>query len=189
MILFDNDEEVIIEVRKHWFVMLGHGVGLVFLAFIPIVFYGALETFIDFEKYIAANIPALFGLIYSLWVLMLWVYFFIDWTDYYLDVLYVTNKRIVDVEQRGFFSREVIHLPYSSVQDVTCDTRGVIATFFNYGDLHIQTAGENRVIMLRHASQAEHARKVINDQHARVVGGYLQTHTPPKPASSGHTPT
>jgi len=98
---------------------------------------------------------------YSIWLLLLWIMFFIEWTDYYLDLWVITDSRILDVEQKGFFHREVTSFNYSQIQDITVETRGLIETFFKFGTLHIQTAGHNREIVIRDASRPEEARSLI----------------------------
>ncbi|MEY2703032.1 MAG: hypothetical protein RLY43_1670, partial [Bacteroidota bacterium] len=98
---------------------------------------------------------------YSLWLLVLWVIFFIEWTDYYLDFWIITNRRIIDVEQNGFFHREITSFRFEQIQDITVETRGLIETFFKFGTLQIQTAGHSRDIIIRDAHYPEDARSLI----------------------------
>ena len=60
---------------------------------------------------------------------------------YTLDVWIVTNHRIVDSTQNGFFNRTVSELHLARIQDISVQTKGVIQTFFKFGDLQVQTAG------------------------------------------------
>lgn len=60
---------------------------------------------------------------------------------YILDVWIVTNQRIIDSTQRGFFNRVVSELHVSRIQDVSVSTSGLIQTMFKFGDLQVQTAG------------------------------------------------
>ena len=60
---------------------------------------------------------------------------------YTLDVWIVTNHRIIDTTQHGFFNRTVSELHKSRIQDIYVNTEGTIQTLLNYGDLYIQTAG------------------------------------------------
>ena len=106
------------------------------------------------------------GFAYSIWLLTLWIFIFIEWTDYYLDLWVITNKRILDVEQMGFFRREVTSFGYDYIQDITIETKGFIQTMLKFGTLHIQTAGHNKEILIRDASNPENARALILDlQH------------------------
>jgi uncharacterized membrane protein YdbT with pleckstrin-like domain len=84
----------------------------------------------------------LFLLAESLGTLFVWNTFFILWLDYYLDVWIVTNERIINIEQHGFFSRKVSELKLTKIQDVTSEIIGVIPSLLNYGNIYVQTAGE-----------------------------------------------
>jgi len=74
--------------------------------------------------------------------MVLWMVSFVIWIDYYFDVWIVTDKRIVNIEQKALFSRVVSELELEKIQDITSDVKGVIPTFLNYGDLYVQTAAE-----------------------------------------------
>lgn len=76
------------------------------------------------------------------WAMFIWILFFILWIDYYFDVWIVTNKRIVNINQKGLFVRNVSELELENIQDITTEVKGVIPTFLNYGDVFIQTAAE-----------------------------------------------
>jgi uncharacterized membrane protein YdbT with pleckstrin-like domain len=78
----------------------------------------------------------------SLATLFVWNFFFILWLDYYLDAWIVTNERIINIEQRGFFNREISELKLTKIQDVTSEIIGVIPTLLDYGNIYVQTAGE-----------------------------------------------
>lgn len=69
--------------------------------------------------------------------------------DYFLDVWIVTNERILNIEQNQIFSRVVAEHELSKIQDVACEVHGMLPTFFNYGDVHIQTAAETQRFVFR----------------------------------------
>ncbi len=78
----------------------------------------------------------------ALYIMVLLVFLFLMWMDYYLDMWIITNERIIDVEQRGLFNRHIAEIPLQHVQDVTIEVRGIIETFLKFGTIRIQTAGE-----------------------------------------------
>jgi uncharacterized membrane protein YdbT with pleckstrin-like domain len=101
--------------------------------------------------------------------MFLWLSFFINWTKYYLDVWYVTEKRIIAVDQRGIFNRGISNLRFDKIQDVTIDVKGFIATLLNYGNVKVQTAGEdNYEFSMSVVSNPENVRKVIFNQHNEI---------------------
>jgi hypothetical protein len=134
-----KNEEIILMLRRHWFILL--------LQFIPIVFFLFVLLMIDIiGPYLLSLFPIpvgenLFNLGESFLYMFFWILIFIVWIDYYLDVWIVTDQRIVNIEQRGLFRREISELEHSKIQDVTTDVQGVIATLLKYGFVYVQTAG------------------------------------------------
>lgn len=57
------------------------------------------------------------------------------------SVLLVTSERVVDVDQRGLFSRTVSEAAFDKVQDVSYSVRGMLGTVMRCGSVTIQTAG------------------------------------------------
>lgn len=167
----ESDEHVILEVRKHWIVFVGYTISLLFSAALPFIVF-VIFKFI-FPQIINLNIPgnstALFIFFYTLWLLFLWISFFVSWTKYYLDVWYVTEKRIIAVEQRTIFNRGISNLRFDKIQDVTIDVKGFVATVLNYGSIKVQTAGEdNYDFSMDTVKDPENVRKVIFNQHNEI---------------------
>lgn len=162
----DSDESVILEVRKHWFVFFSYGLLLAIVAVMPVIFYETIVNFIDFPQPVAENFSGIIFFSYMLWLLLLWMAFFVQWTNYYLDVWYITNKRIIDVEQKSFFHREVSSLRFDKIQDITVEVRGLLATFLNFGNVRVQTAAEtSKDFFMKDADNPEQIRKLIFSQH------------------------
>ena len=165
----DPGETILLEVRRHWIVFLSRAIGLLFGGVFPLMVSGFMLGLFPAQ---VTDFFAVYGSVvlfaYSLWLLLLWVLFFIQWTNYYLDVWYVTEKRIIDVDQKGLFHREVANLRFDKIQDITVEVRGVIQTFLNFGDLRVQTAAEDSTgFFMRSASRPEEVRKVIFSRHNR----------------------
>lgn len=169
----ETDERIIREVRRHWIVLLGHVILTVLLFIFPPILYLIALAFLP-DK-VAGGILNHFFIVlffYALWLLLLWIVLFINWTNYYLDVWYITDKRIIDIEQKGIFHREISNLRFDKIQDVTVEVRGVVATFFKFGNLRVQTAAENsRDFMMKSAARPEEARKLIFEMHNRESSG------------------
>jgi uncharacterized membrane protein YdbT with pleckstrin-like domain len=89
------------------------------------------------------------------------------WTDYYLDVWIVTNRRVIDVEQRGLFSREIATMQLSKIQDITTEVKGFLPTLIGFGDVHVQTAGLEREFVIRGVPHPHKTREMIESALAR----------------------
>ena len=163
MITLDNDEKIILEVRRHWFVLLAQSLPLVFLIFFPLVIKIALGvTGLSDIVILGKNTETLVAIATAVWIWFIWVAFFVVWTDYYLDILMLTNKRIIDIEQKGLFSREISTFRLDRIQDVTVKVNGVIPTFFDFGDIHIQTAGEVPEISVKSVPNPHKVREIVS---------------------------
>lgn len=163
MIALDNDEKIILEVRKHWFIFMAQSLPLVFLILFPfivkiILSVVGLSGVIVFGKHAQTFIT----IITATWMWFIWVAFFILWTDYYLDILILTNKRIIEIEQKALFVREISTFRLDRIQDITVNVNGVIPTFFSFGDIHIQTAGEVPEISVKSIPDPHNAREIIS---------------------------
>lgn len=167
MISFREGEHVLLEIRKHWFVIATELSVLVLLAFAPLLIPVILDN-IDIVFNFSSSQES-FGFwpvyifFYCFWLLALWIVGFVFWTNYYLDVWVVTNEKIVDVEQLGLFRREVSLLHLDRIQDITTETDGLIQTFLKFGDLHVQTAGQQREFLIHNTSNPDEVGKKLNE--------------------------
>lgn len=167
----DADEHVILEVRKHWIVFVGQALSLFICAFLPFVLWAAIKIALPTIGPIdlPGNDSALFLFGYSLWLLFLWLSFFINWTTYFLDVWYVTEKRIIAVEQKRLFDREISNLRFDKIQDVTVDVQGFIPTFLNFGNVKVQTASEDNIdFYMSTVRNPDQVRRIIFSQHNEI---------------------
>ncbi len=108
------------------------------------------------------------GSVYALCVLSLFLFGFVD---YYLDVDIVTNERVVDIEQNGFFHRTISELYLEQVEDVTAEVKGVLPTLFNFGNIYIQTAGERENFVFKSVPRPYETAKMIIDLHEAALEG------------------
>ena len=173
----DDGENVIFEVRKHWIVFVGQAITLLFSALLPFILFTLAKMF-NFpipELDIPGNESALFLFLYLLWLLALWVLFFLDWTKYYLNVWYVTEKRIIAIDQKRIFDREVSNLRFDKIQDVTIDVHGFIPTLLGFGNIRVQTASEDsKEFYMKSVRHPENLRKIIFTQQNKINEGRQQ---------------
>jgi uncharacterized membrane protein YdbT with pleckstrin-like domain len=154
-----EDENIIIVIHRHWFDILKN----FFLVFLMILFiigsYFIIPTL--FSDLSMSPYKEVLLLIENFFAMLTLLFFFLIWIDYYFDVWIVTNKRIINIEQRGLFSREVSELELDKIQDVSANVLGVIPTFLNYGDVLIQTAGEKEKFVFKKVSAPYEIKDLI----------------------------
>ncbi len=167
----DEDEHIIMEVRRHWFVIFAQGATTFFIALAPLVVLALLKIFIPIEVLWPVSEGAVEIFAYALWLLALWIVFFVQWSNYYLDVWVITNKRLISVDQEDVFHRTVSNLRFERIQDIKVTVRGLIQTFLGFGDIRVQTAGEDgRTFFMANINNPDEVKKVVFDMHSRGNG-------------------
>lgn len=132
-----ESEQVEIVLFKHWFVItvpVVKSLAIILLSF-------AVPMWLHWTAWIFSY--GLTTAIYYLWMVF-WVgymvYAYINW---YRDRFIITSERIIDVDQRGLFSRKVSEVELTKVQNITHSVNGIWATMLNFGTVIVQSAGAN----------------------------------------------
>lgn len=173
----EKDENVILLLRRHRFVALLPLSSLSFMALLPILLFMIFYSAVTSSEYLG-----LLMLLASLYYMLLWIAAFYFLMMYSLNTVIVTNKRIIDRDQHGFFDRKVSELHVYRIQDITVSTKGVIPTMLGYGDVIVQTAGIEQKFFFHEMPNPEHVKteimKVVSMANAGV-----------KPHADGETPS
>jgi len=86
--------------------------------------------------------------------IVIFLYHFILW---YFSIYIVTNQRIRQVTQKGFFGKDVIDLRLSKVQSISYNIPGFSGDIFHFGTIVIHTFVGDLVI-----HHVEHPVKIYN---------------------------
>ena len=84
--------------------------------------------------------------------------------------LTVTDRNITQKLQYGLFSRKVSQLNMVNVEDVTAVQNGIFQTLFGFGDLKIETAGEQVNFHFTYCPRPGYYAKVILDAREEILG-------------------
>jgi Bacterial PH domain len=141
----EADEIVLKVVRKHWFIITTQLIGAAMFAIIPIIFLTLIlnlpSAFGIFRLHLDSY-PAAIAFVIAAWLLLSTLSAFTVWTKYYLGLWVITDRRIIAVNQINFFNRNIAIFRLERMQDIEFSVKGIIQTFFNFGTLKAQTAGE-----------------------------------------------
>ncbi len=66
---------------------------------------------------------------------------FRTWKIWYYSIMLATDKRLVIVDQKGMFDRQVSQVELDKINDISYRKRGLVQTIFNIGTLYIQISG------------------------------------------------
>ena len=159
------EEQIALFIRRHW------------MAFFPwivvtpvlIVVFFAVVTFLWLSADSQLHILFLFG--GSIYYLLVLFVFLRAWMSYYLDVTIVTERRLIDIEQDGIFARRIAEQSLLRVQDVSAGQNGFLQHLFNYGNLYIETAGEQPNFELHNLPRPNDIAQTILNLHDRLISG------------------
>lgn len=122
-----DDEEVLYVFRKHPIVMRR---GLIF--FMLAILLGTVPSFIKPElSYFYAGIGG--GFLLGMMLM------FPSWVYWYFSVFIVTDKRFVQMTQKGFFKRSFSDIGLKHIQSVNYQVVGLQETLLAFGTMVIQT--------------------------------------------------
>ncbi len=162
-----EQEEIILVLRRHWLVFLIHIVITVVLSLLPVAGNELFKRIIPgFETSQLLPMAALAASAYYLFVLL---YFYLGWVNYYLDVWIVTTERIINIEQEALFKRVVAEQNIFRVQDVTAEVTGLIHTFFDFGNVMVQTAGTKDRFEFEQVPHPYKVKKIIIQLNERKL--------------------
>jgi len=164
-----TDEKILFVVRHHWAGFLGTlGLFIAMAAFpLLLVFVAKLIFSSQLPQYMSILVTATSG-----YYLFLVTFLFGAWINYYYDIVFITTERILNVNQKGLLARDVSELSLQQVQDVSTQMHGILRSFFNYGTLIVETAGEGTSdVQMAHGLQGYFSVEDLPDPNrlARVI--------------------
>ncbi|MBU4432144.1 PH domain-containing protein, partial [Patescibacteria group bacterium] len=153
-------EKVIKVIHRDFFILFKSVLLSILLMILPLLIVAALilgkAGIMDNEIFLPlATLGA------SAYYLFVWLFLFFNFVDYYLDLWIITTERIIDIEQRGFFSRTISEQKIANIQDITSEIKGVIPTLLKFGYLYIQTAAAKERFIFEDVPDPDGLRDII----------------------------
>lgn len=140
-----GDEKVVLQARRHVAVLAGPAAaaaGAILLA----LFVGLVVSPGD-----GGDLLDTLGGLFALWFLLR--FFWRTW-EWWVDRIFVTEKRIFEVS--GLLTRKVASMPLGNLTDVTYQ-RSLLGRLLGYGELIVETAGQaqalSRIAYLSHPDE------------------------------------
>lgn len=159
-----ENEKIVLTIRKSLLVLFFEFLSLIIVAVLPFFMYKfAVSHGLEKIPGLVLNLKT-FQFFFCLWVLILWTLMFVRYVDFSLDQWILTNERLIDVDQKGFFNRQVSILHLDAVQDITSESKGLFQTIFNLGTLTVQTAATQREFIIRDIPNPEKIKYQISEQ-------------------------
>lgn len=140
-IIFENqekDEVIYLMVRRHLVTNLPWVASSVFFALLPIVVFLIQTTGI----YIFPEISFSYLLVAVLfYYLILFGYSLVNLVSWFYNIGIVTQLRIIDIDLNSIQHKHISATILSDIVDVSYSQKGFLQSFFDYGDVRLQTEG------------------------------------------------
>lgn len=162
------NEKVCMVTRAHWIVLAGQILVWLFFAVVLVLF----DVFIlpAIPGAMKQPIISIINLFKSIYIMAMAAAIFAIWIIYYLNYQIVTDERIVDMTQKNLLYHTISELNLNRIQDVTAEIKGVFGTFFNYGNVYVQTAGEMERFQFDNVPDPHRVAKLILDLYEQLPG-------------------
>lgn len=90
-------------------------------------------------------------------------YVWFNFLNWFFNVGIISSKRIIDVDYYSVIYKEVSETHLHRVEDITSKTGGYFESFFDYGDVFIQTAGKEAHIEFLNVPKPTEVVRAINN--------------------------
>lgn len=144
------EEEVHMFLYSHWILLALKIVFytlLMLVPLVPILFFA--------REILLYQVTTMILLALTVYYMIIWSILFFETMLYLLDTWTVTNERIIDIDQKGFFVRRLSEIDLERVQDISVKTTGFLGTILDYGDIEIQSAGAVNKFLFRQVAHPQ----------------------------------
>ncbi len=161
----EPDEEILLIRHRHFINILPILVSSVLVIAVAIFTTGWLSTHSNplQELISAAQLSLVLMILAGLALLIAALAFLI----YRQTRIILTNRHFVQITQSGLFGRSTSKLTLDEIQDVRGTRRGFFATIFNYGEILVETAGEEENFLFTPVADPLDLAETINDAHRK----------------------
>lgn len=173
-----DQESVVLFLHRHWFVLAKKTTLLLLMALVPILLLVVLGQLI-----LQYSLIPLFTFLWAGYIMVLWYYLFYVLTMYTLDYWIITNERVVNNVQHGFFNRKISELSIHMIQDISVKLVGLVPTTLNFGSVEVQTAAQEGHFLLEDVPKPQTVKDKImeiiektEDEYGPRMHGMAQRH-------------
>jgi len=150
----ETKEEIILLARRHIITNLKWILITMAMILLPEIVFRIFSEFFSPLRYRS--------IILLTWYLLTFSYAFQHFLGWFFNVNIITDERIVDIDFPSLLYRDISSAKIDMVQDISVKMGGFIRSLFNYGDVHIQTAAEQREFIFEAIPQPERVIEILN---------------------------
>jgi membrane protein YdbS with pleckstrin-like domain len=151
----DPEEVIVLMLRRHPITNVAWVVTALFMLILP-SFFTSFSLFVSFPLGYQV-------VIILIWYLITTAFVFEEFLSWFFNVNIITDERILDVDFVNLIYREMTDAKIDQIQDVTVQIGGAVRTFFNYGDVIIQTAAQVPRIRFEAVPRPDDVARVLRE--------------------------
>lgn len=151
----EDDESVVLILRKHWQFLLPTILECIFLLLLPFIL-----------SVIIPNLPNRGLFVFSLFLVSLLIssslliYRYVRW---FYNVNIITDQRVIDMDFETLFSHKTTEARLEKVEDITFKQIGILSNLFDIGSIYIQTAGAKSEIEFKGIHNPKQVQDILSD--------------------------
>lgn len=154
------NEQVLLFLRRDFITNVPWIISSILLLLAPTLFIAVANASNIQVAMIPTNISTIFSAFYFLVVA---TYIFINFINWYFNSSLITTDRVVDVDFEDIIYKNISETKLNLVQDVSYKQIGAIATFYDFGDVLIQTAAAVDTFDINQVPRPQHVVEVIEE--------------------------
>lgn len=155
-------ETILLFLRSHFVTNALWIIASIILVCLPLIITIFLPLFkIDFLSSPAENRFAIVFI--PFYYLLVFSYVFLNFLHWFYNVFIVTSQRVVDIDYSDVVVHNIAITTLSHIEDVNYTQSGFIPTFLHYGNLFVQTAGNERNFEAFSIPKPREATHIIGD--------------------------
>jgi len=157
----ENKENVILVLRAHPITQIYWLLNSLFFIFILSLLNYFFPSFFNATQIFFLNVFAIVFILSYLWL---------NFLNWFFNVGVISNKRIIDIDFHGIIYKEVTATHLNKIEDITSKGGGYFQSFFDYGNVFIQTAGTEANIEFIDVPYPSQVATMINELIGKKYG-------------------
>jgi hypothetical protein len=163
-----ENEHIKLLIRKHWITDVKAALVLLLIGGIPFllgmavlgglwenssnqIFWGSMLLFITYILFIS-------------------LITYVHWLNDELDIIVVTDQRVISHEQIDLFHRQISETNVSQIEDVKGIEQGILESILHFGTLEIMTASNDIFFIMKYVDHPyENARRILDSRDQSIA--------------------
>lgn len=83
------------------------------------------------------------------------------WAVVYFNSLIITDRRIIEIRQKGLFDQHVSEVQYEKIQNISYAKKGLLQMMLGFGSVFVHSSSQAKPIEIKHVHNPRGVREMI----------------------------